>query len=200
MYRLLAKADTKDNNTYYLHTVLDDKEEEVLYGVDNLEDAKIEAKNVLGGIGYKELKIISDGYDLIDTTVDYNQALNKPSINGIVLVGNKTYQELGIQPAGTYITDTELNEYDNTIKDYINNMNIDANKVLFDDGENFQDKYNNGELKGQIGEPGPAGQNGTNGVDGYTPQKGIDYFTEADKQELVQDVLNALPNAEEVSF
>lgn len=28
---------------------------------------------------------------------------------------------------------------------------------------------------------------------GYTPQKGVDYFTEADKAELVTNVLNALP-------
>lgn len=31
------------------------------------------------------------------------------------------------------------------------------------------------------------------GADGYTPQKGVDYFTEADKLELVTDVLNTLP-------
>lgn len=31
------------------------------------------------------------------------------------------------------------------------------------------------------------------GTDGKTPQKGTDYFTEADKAELVTDVLNALP-------
>ena len=38
--------------------------------------------------------------------------------------------------------------------------------------------------------------NGTKSVDvmdGYTPQKNVDYFTEADKQELVNDVLSALP-------
>lgn len=38
--------------------------------------------------------------------------------------------------------------------------------------------------------------NGTKSVDvmdGYTPQKNVDYFTEADKQELVNNVLSALP-------
>lgn len=34
---------------------------------------------------------------------------------------------------------------------------------------------------------------GKDGLDGKTPVKGTDYFTEADKQELVTDVLNALP-------
>lgn len=31
------------------------------------------------------------------------------------------------------------------------------------------------------------------GKDGTTPQKGVDYFTDADKQDFVNDVLNALP-------
>ena len=36
--------------------------------------------------------------------------------------------------------------------------------------------------------------------DGYTPQKGIDYYTEADKTEMVNAVLAALPTAEGGSF
>lgn len=31
------------------------------------------------------------------------------------------------------------------------------------------------------------------GTDGYTPVKGTDYFTEADKEEITQSVLNAIP-------
>lgn len=41
--------------------------------------------------------------------------------------------------------------------------------------------------KGDTGATGPAGANGT------TPVKGKDYFTTADKAELVEDVLAALP-------
>lgn len=51
--------------------------------------------------------------------------------------------------------------------------------------------------QGIQGEPGPAGADGT---DGYTPVKGTDYFTEADKTELVNAVLAALPDATGVSF
>ena len=32
-----------------------------------------------------------------------------------------------------------------------------------------------------------------NGIDGKTPVKGKDYFTEADKAEIVSDVIAALP-------
>ncbi len=45
-----------------------------------------------------------------------------------------------------------------------------------------------------------AGTPGPQGPAGHTPVKGEDYFTEADRQELVQDVLAALPRAEEVAF
>jgi len=39
-----------------------------------------------------------------------------------------------------------------------------------------------------------------NGANGHTPVKGEDYWTEADKQSMVSDVLAALPSAEGVSY
>lgn len=51
--------------------------------------------------------------------------------------------------------------------------------------------------KGDKGDPGPAGQDG---ADGKTPVKGVDYYTAADKAELVQAVLEALPAAEGVAY
>lgn len=45
-----------------------------------------------------------------------------------------------------------------------------------------------------------AVRNGRDGEDGYTPEKGVDYFTESDKIELVEMVLDALPVAEGGSF
>lgn len=57
--------------------------------------------------------------------------------------------------------------------------NIDANSIVFDDGDTWQDKYDNGDFK---------------------PIKGEDYFTASDKADLVNAVLAALPAAEGVSF
>ena len=60
--------------------------------------------------------------------------------------------------------------------------------------------------KGETGERGEKGQEGTNGtngkdgIDGKTPVKGTDYYTEEDKQEIVNLVLDALPSAEGVEF
>ena len=54
--------------------------------------------------------------------------------------------------------------------------------------------------KGDKGDTGEQGPRGEKGQDGYTPVKGKDYFTEADKQEMVDLVLAAIPSAEEVGF
>jgi hypothetical protein len=61
------------------------------------------------------------------------------------------------------------------------------------------------------GEKGDKGEDGTmvfedltpeqkESLRGYTPQRGVDYWTPADKEQMVRDVLNALPNASGVSF
>lgn len=54
--------------------------------------------------------------------------------------------------------------------------------------------------KGDTGAQGAQGPQGEKGPAGYTPVKGTDYFTDADKQELVNAVLASLTNAEEVSY
>ena len=53
---------------------------------------------------------------------------------------------------------------------------------------------NSGEFNGPQGSQGPAG------ADGYTPVRGTDYWTAADQEQIVSDVLAALPNAQGVSF
>ena len=70
------------------------------------------------------------------------------------------------------------------------------------DGVDGKDGQNGAD--GKDGEPGPAGKDGVdgkdgqngvdgkdgeNGVDGYTPIKGTDYFTEEDKNEIVEAVI-----------
>lgn len=46
---------------------------------------------------------------------------------------------------------------------------------------------------GATGPQGPKGDTGAAGADGKTPAKGTDYFTDADKAEMVQAVIAALP-------
>lgn len=54
------------------------------------------------------------------------------------------------------------------------------------------DKGDKGD-KGDTGAQGPAGEKGDTGIAGYTPVKGTDYFTDADKKEIVDAVVIALP-------
>ena len=44
------------------------------------------------------------------------------------------------------------------------------------------------------------GAQGEKGSDGKTPVKGVDYWTESDKREIVNDVIAALPDGTEVSY
>lgn len=46
---------------------------------------------------------------------------------------------------------------------------------------------------GEDGKDGDTGPTGPAGADGYTPVRGTDYWTASDKQEIVSDVLAALP-------
>ena len=54
--------------------------------------------------------------------------------------------------------------------------------------------------KGDTGGTGPQGPAGAPGKDGKTPVKGTDYWTAADKQEIVNSVIAALPDGTEVSY
>lgn len=54
--------------------------------------------------------------------------------------------------------------------------------------------------QGETGPAGPAGAPGKEGAPGKTPVKGTDYWTAADKQEIVNDVLAALPDGTEVAY
>ena len=47
---------------------------------------------------------------------------------------------------------------------------------------------------------GPQGPQGLAGADGYTPQRGVDYWTAEDQQAIVDQVLAALPDGDEVSY
>lgn len=48
-------------------------------------------------------------------------------------------------------------------------------------------------IKGATGAKGDKGDTGAQGTSGHTPVRGTDYWTTADKQEIVEDVLDALP-------
>lgn len=58
-----------------------------------------------------EIEIIPEQENIVvnvEGVKDYNLLINKPSINDVELTGNKTLQELGIQPTGDYALKSEI--------------------------------------------------------------------------------------------
>jgi hypothetical protein len=71
---------------------------------------------------------------------DYELLTNKPMVNGITLVGNRSLGELGIQPAGDYATNTKVNTVENTLE------NKKADKATTLAGYNIGDAYTKTEV------------------------------------------------------
>lgn len=70
-------------------------------------DLPIATATTLGGIKVgNNLSITEDGTlsASVAGTTDYTQLENKPQINSVELTGNKTLNDLGIQPKGNYLT------------------------------------------------------------------------------------------------
>ena len=50
------------------------------------------------------------------------------------------------------------------------------------------------------GPTGDTGNTGAKGQDGYTPVRGTDYWTNEDKQEIINYVLASIQDSEEVEY
>lgn len=101
------------------------------------------SKPTTDGVVGQVLSIDNDGNTIWRTLKefdgDYAHLIHKPSINGVELNGDKSLEDLNIKQTYT------------------------ADDIPFADGETFQQKFNNGELKGQ---------DGVSGTNGITPHIG----------------------------
>ena len=87
-----------------------------------------------------------------------------------------------------------LIDYGRTIDDLGGKAHTHDNKPVLDKLSVAGGKLQyDGSDAGLKGDKGDKGDTGAAGADGYTPVKGTDYWTEADKQEIVADTLAALP-------
>ena len=71
--------------------------------------------------------------------------------------------------------------------------------IKFTDGTSYTTPSIRGEKgdtgsKGAKGEKGDQGEQGPAGADGYTPVKGTDYFTDEDKEEMVESMFAEIPH------
>ena len=73
-----------------------------------------------------ELELDTDG---INKYKNYKELHNKPSINGVELIDDKSLDELGIQPAGNYSTYEYFDGRFDTVNTEINNINIDIDNT-----------------------------------------------------------------------
>lgn len=53
---------------------------------------------------------------------------------------------------------------------------------------------------GENGRDGKDGKDGEDGKDGVTPEKGVHYWTDTDKTEIISEVLAQIPNGNEVAY
>jgi hypothetical protein len=85
-------------------------------------------------------------------TKNYNELFNRPSVNGILLEGDVTTDELGFN----FVTEGEGN----------------ANEIIFEDGESLQEKYKDGGIGGPKGDTGEQGAIGPMGPQGPQGERG----------------------------
>lgn len=73
-----------------------------------------------------ELELDTNG---INKYKNYKELSNKPSINGVELIDDKSLDELGIQPSGNYSTYEYVDGRFDTVNTEINNINIDIDNT-----------------------------------------------------------------------
>lgn len=76
---------------------------------------------------------------------------------------------------------------------YIPTVDDDGN-LAWSASEEGMPEIDGTNIRGPQGEAGPQGEQGEAGEPGYTPVKGTDYYTDSDKQEMVDLVLEKIPD------
>lgn len=101
-------------------------------GIDGKDgkDAKINGKNSIEIEAGNNITIDNTGNGIrINSTgggsggtSNYNDLSNKPKINNVELSGNKSLNDLGIQPAGDYALESDIPDVSNFITNSVNNL------------------------------------------------------------------------------
>lgn len=99
-------VDTKDIQSIALNTLLKGKD-----GVSVIDANINDEKHLI--ITLSDKTKIDAGIIDTDKEIDYNVLQNLPKINDVEIKGNKSLQELGIQPEGNYVQDDNYVHTDN---------------------------------------------------------------------------------------
>lgn len=110
----------------------------------------------------------------------------KPTYGGQALGGGGASTAEGVSYTNTQLPNAE--NVKTALDELVSNSHTHANKDTLD---KLSDS--NGKLQYNGSDVGLKGDKGADGKDGKTPVKGTDYWTTADKEEIVADTLAALP-------
>jgi hypothetical protein len=110
----------------------------------------------------------------------------KPTYGGQALGGGGASTAEGVSYTNTQLPNAE--NVKTALDELVSNSPSHANKDTLD---KLSDS--NGKLQYNGSDVGLKGDKGADGKDGKTPVKGTDYWTTADKEEIVADTLAALP-------
>ena len=123
---------TKKDGTEKIVEILDgEKGEQGPQGIQGLKgnngaDAKINGVNTLTIEAGTNISLDQEGNILTINstggTFSYTDLTNKPKINNVELNGNKSLNDLGIQPAGNYALESDIPDVSNFITKDVNNL------------------------------------------------------------------------------
>lgn len=154
----------------------------------------------------------NDSQDYTDTGVvasgggggvsSYNDLSDRPTIGGVLLEGNKTAQDLGLQPKGDYATTSSklANPFFITFTGAVEAA-YDGSKAVtvtiptIAGPPGVSPTVSTEEIDGgtRVIFTYKGGYEPVDILNGKTPVKGIDYFTEAEKQEIAEQAAALVP-------
>ena len=179
------------------------KELDITYSIDNNNNWT--ALFVLSGVGQEICALNNINGDYSETgTVDYEELLNKPSINGVTLIGDKKASDLNLQPAGDYADKQfetlfkkffEYDEFHNAIKARLD-FYTDTNKNISAGGYNNTGEIvvisSYSELKDKPYINGQELLSGDNSLDKLGIQPKGNYTTNEFVESLTSAIINKL--------
>lgn len=149
--------------------------------------------------------IVYNNAEIIDNTICYDLVSENTEIAGVVdceftLYG--TNDETITSPHFSLVVDETVNtdgEVETVGSDEVSALTalVSSTTAL---KQEIETKLKNGEFKGEKGDKGDRGEQGVQGVQGEkgekgdqgekgdTPQKGVDYYTKIEKQELIDEI------------
>lgn len=156
--------------TFTWETIPEDKRLELVFSAEEtkamplgdwdaelwLEDAQSRRRTVSNRIRIRVTKSVEDAYrgegpQYIRTSIgsefDYNNAYNKPSINGVELVGNKSLDSLGVQAK---LPTTEYDTYDITVTMADRAASDLYGRAIATTYAKIQDVYDKSEVDGKL--------------------------------------------------